>query len=138
MINKFADDYSFLSNYYPCIVVYNGYTFQSSEAAYQAQKDPSRINEFINLDADDSKHLARKVMLRPDWEDIKVQIMEEIVRAKFTQNKDLAEKLLATGEEELVEGNYWRDRFWGVYEGEGQNHLGKILMQIRDEIRSNQ
>jgi len=137
MIDKFDEEYSFLSNYYPCKVVYNGYTFLSSEAAYQSQKDPSRVEEFINLEADDSKHLARKVNIRPDWEEVKLPIMEEIVRAKFEQNKDLAEKLIATGDEELVEGNYWRDCFWGVCNGQGENHLGKILMQIRAELGGN-
>jgi len=135
MIDRFDEEYSFLSNFYPCKVIYKGHTFLSSEAAYQAQKDLSRTEEFINLGAKDSKHLGKKVNIRPDWEEVKLPIMEEIVRAKFEQNKDLAEKLIATGDEELIEGNYWHDCFWGVCNGQGENHLGQILMQIRGELK---
>ena len=80
MIDRFDKEYSFLSNFFPCRVIYNGYTFLSSEAAYQAQKDLSRTEEFINLGAKDSKHLGKKVNIRPDWEEVKLPIMEEIVR----------------------------------------------------------
>ena len=75
--------------------------------------------------------------LRPDWEKVKNGIMEEIVCAKFTQHTDLAEKLLATGDRVLVEGNHWGDTFWGVdtRTGQGENHLGKILMKVREELR---
>ncbi len=135
MIDRFDEEYSFLSNFYPCKVSYKCHTFLSSEAAYQAQKDPNCIEDFINLSAKDSKHLGRKVNIRPDWEEVKLSIMEEIVRAKFEQNKDLAEKLIATCDEELIEGNYWHDCFWGVCNGQGENHLGQILMQIRSELK---
>ena len=76
-------------------------------------------------------------MLRPDWEEIKDHEMEEIVRAKFEQNKDLRKKLVDTKDAVLVEGNTWNDRYWGVDEktGEGQNRLGKILMKIRSEMQ---
>lgn len=75
-------------------------------------------------------------MLRPDWEEVKIGIMEEIVRAKFTQNPHLAEKLLATGGQQIAEGNTWGDTCWGVDSrtGEGENHLGQILMQVRSEL----
>ena len=63
--------------------------------------------------------------------------MEDIVRAKFTQNQDMKQQLLATGNLVLVEGNGWHDTFWGVdlKTGEGENHLGRILMQVREELR---
>ncbi len=79
----------------------------------------------------------RKVLLRSDWEQVKVQLMEEIVRAKFTQNADLAQMLLATGNRLIQEGNTWHDVFWGVDQKteKGENHLGKILMKIREELR---
>jgi hypothetical protein len=59
--------------------------------------------------------------------------MTEIIRLKF-QNPGLKAKLLATGNQELIEGNTWGDCYWGVCEGNGQNHLGKILMQVREEL----
>jgi len=64
--------------------------------------------------------------------------MEEIVRAKFTQNECLREMLLATGDAVLEEGNTWNDTFWGVHlkNGQGQNHLGRILMKVREELRA--
>ena len=61
--------------------------------------------------------------------------MLDVVRAKFDQHPDLAQKLLATGDEELVEGNDWGDIYWGVYKGHGKNMLGKILMRVRAELR---
>ena len=62
--------------------------------------------------------------------------MKDIVRAKFSQNEELAKKLLATNDEYLIEGNTWGDRFWGTVNGEGRNQLGIILMQVRDELRA--
>ena len=61
--------------------------------------------------------------------------MYDICFKKFSQSEELKKKLLDTGDQELIEGNYWNDTFWGVCEGKGQNHLGKILMQIREELR---
>ena len=137
MINSFDDKYAFLSNFYECKVEYNGIVYGSSEAAFQAQKtlDIEERLQFATLTPMQSKRKGRKVALRPDWEDVKVLTMYEIVLAKFTQNPDLAEMLIATGDEELVEGNYWHDTFWGVCDGVGTNFLGKILMQIRGELR---
>ena len=81
--------------------------------------------------------MGRQVTLRTDWEQVKVSIMEKIVRAKFVQNPYLMKKLLDTGELLLIEGNTWKDTFWGVdiNNGEGKNHLGKILMNVREELR---
>ena len=62
--------------------------------------------------------------------------MYDVCKAKFTQNPELAEKLLATGEQELVEGNNWNDTFWGMCRGKGKNMLGNILMKIREELAS--
>lgn len=62
--------------------------------------------------------------------------MYEICKAKFTQNEDLKEKLLATGNNILEEGNTWGDRVWGTVNGVGENRLGKILMRVREELRN--
>ena len=72
--------------------------------------------------------------MRSDWEEVKDKVMYEIVLAKFTQNPDLKEKLLATGDESLEEGNTWGDTIWGTVDGVGENRLGKILMRVRDEL----
>ena len=85
----------------------------------------------------ESKKAGRRVTLRPDWEEVKVGIMEEIVRTKFTQNEDLKCWLIGTGDAELVEGNTWHDTCWGVdaKTDEGQNHLGKILMKVLEKLK---
>lgn len=133
VIDKFEEEYFFLSNYFECPVYYMGHKFRSSEAAYQAQKCPSRTEEFLEISADEAKKLGKTVELRADWDDVKDNIMYFIVRNKFIPNDDLMEKLIATGNAELIEGNWWKDTYWGVCDGIGENKLGKILMQIRKE-----
>lgn len=137
MINEFRDKYYFLSNFYNVKVEYLGNTYLNNESAFQAQKTykPEERLQFSNLNPSESKRLGRRIKLRPDWEEIKFDVMYEICQAKFTQNKDLKEKLLATGEEVLEEGNTWGDRIWGTVNGKGQNNLGKILMRIREELK---
>jgi ribA/ribD-fused uncharacterized protein len=80
------------------------------------------------------KKLGQKMSVRKDWDEKKLEFMNWAVREKFKDEK-LTELLLDTGEEELIEGNVWNDTFWGVCNGKGQNHLGKILMKVRDELR---
>ena len=60
--------------------------------------------------------------------------MFDLVLEKFKQNPELKQKLLETGNQELIEGNTWNDTFWGVCNGQGQNWLGKILMLARSEL----
>ena len=143
VIDIFDGEYAFLSNFYMAPVMYKGITYTNSEAAFHAQK--TRILEerykFKDLSPRDSKKLGRKIALRPDWEEVKTQKMYEIVKAKFEQNYTLREKLLATGDAELIEGTYWHDNCWGNCYCEkckniaGENRLGKILMIVRDELR---
>ena len=141
MIKEFKNQYFFLSNFYECPIYYNKLVFCNAEAAFQAQK---AINEkdqykFINLSASQARKLGKTVQLRKDWEKIKDNVMYEIVKRKFTINKELQQKLLETKEEELVEGNWWHDTYWGVDSktGIGQNKLGKILMKVREEVKNN-
>lgn len=133
-IDEFRGKYFFLSNFYNVKVMYNGLSYLNNEAAFQAQKDPTRVKEFLNLNPSEAKRLGRRVKLRADWEKVKDDIMTEIVRNKFTQNKNLMQKLLDTEDEELIEGNTWNDRYWGVCDGKGKNILGKILMGLRANI----
>ena len=137
-IDSFSGDYDFLSNFYPCSVIYDGYIYPSSEAAFQAAKCIKRSERliFTQLSPNEAKKLGRKVELREDWEGVKNKIMLEIVINKFVYNPKLAQKLLDTGETRLVEGNTWNDTYWGVCNGVGKNHLGAILMEARSYLRS--
>ncbi len=135
-ITIFKDDNFFLSNFYVAPVVYQGIRFENNEAAYQAAKCPERMRDFCGLSPQAAKRLGRRVELRPDWEAVKYDVMYEVCMAKFTQNPGLLDKLLATGDAELVEGNTWGDQVWGVCDGVGENHLGKTLMRIRSELRN--
>lgn len=74
--------------------------------------------------------------LRPDWEKVKIPIMREIKVLQYFQNPEQIWKLMATGERPLIEGNKWHDTFWGVCNGKGENHLGKIQMEIRAFFQS--
>lgn len=136
-IDKFDGDFAFLSNFYPAPINTDGMSFKSSEAAYQAQKCLNTMDkfQFCNLEPRDAKKLGRKVQLRPDWEDIKDEVMSHILSLKFRQNPNLGNLLIATGDAELIEGNHWQDTYWGVCDGVGENRLGKLLMQVRRELR---
>lgn len=140
-IDLFREEYEFLSNFYPVQVCYDGVVYANNEAAYQAQKCEQREERltFAALSADEAKRLGRKVKMRSDWEDVKIGVMRDIVRAKFEQHPYLAKRLMETGDAPLAEGNYWHDVFWGVdmKTGEGRNELGKILMALRADIRQN-
>ncbi|MEA2735214.1 MAG: hypothetical protein QOE14_1665, partial [Humisphaera sp.] len=113
-------------------------TYPSSEHAYQAAKTldvAERKKIAATTSPADAKRAGRALKLRDDWETAKFDVMERCVRDKFTRHPDLRQKLLATGDAELIEGNTWGDRVWGVYQGEGANHLGRILMKVRAELR---
>lgn len=138
-IRGFRGKYSFLSNFYStpvhALVIYNGHAYYNTEAAFQAQKCPERMCEFVSLNPSEAKHLGRYVPLRSDWDEVKDGIMYEIVLAKFTQNERLRNALLATGDANLIETNNWGDRYWGEdEEGNGENHLGKTLEKVRENL----
>ena len=138
IINEFRNDYFFLSNFYEAPVTWEGMTYGSNEAAFQGAKVLTREEReaFISLSPLKARHLGRQVQLRPDWEEVKTQVMTEIVRAKFTQHPGLAARLIATGDAQLIEGTTWHDTCWGVdlSTGKGENRLGQILMQVRAEL----
>ena len=133
---KFRNEYYFLSNMFPCKIKLGKYTFNCAEAAFQAAKCPARVAEFIGLNGYEAKKLGRKVQLRDDWNEVKLNFMERIVRAKFEQNQELSYKLSRISvHTPIVEDNNWGDTFWGVCNDKGENHLGKILMEIRLELK---
>lgn len=142
VIGEFFGEYRFLSNFASSPIVWKDVTWPTVEHAYQAAKslDPDvheRIRQLATPGA--AKRAGKVIALRPDWEVVKVSIMLELVWLKFTQNPHLADKLLATGDAFLEEGNTWNDRFWGVcppQSGRGENYLGWILMEVRERLRT--
>lgn len=136
-ITEFQGYYRFLSNFYLCDVFWEDILYPSSEHAYQASKSiKQKIRISVSHLATPSlaKRFGQGIPLRKDWDKIKIATMKEIVLCKFSQNKLLKEQLLNTGDMILEEGNRWKDEFWGIYKGKGENHLGKILMEVREKL----
>ena len=139
-IESFSGRYRFLSNFYPSPVTYDNKLYPTVEHAYQAAKTVDTIvREHIrNLPtpAQAKQFAKKKITVRQSWGFEKQNIMRDLVIQKFRTHRDLLEKLLATGSEELIEGNTWGDQYWGECPvGEGKNNLGKILMEARDLAR---
>lgn len=138
-IAEFRGEYRFLSNFWPATVVFEGIEYPTVEHAYQAAKTLD-VNERKRIallaTPGDAKRAGRALPLRADWENVKLGVMEQCVRYKFTHHAELCAKLLATGDAYLEEGNTWGDEFWGTVNGRGENHLGKILMKVREELRA--
>ena len=135
-IDSFRNEYFFLSNFFEAPVCYEGITYKSNEAAFQAQKCQNKSDrvQFSSLTPSEAKRLGRSISLRHDWETVKVNIMEDLIYAKFSQNPVLREKLIKLQDVYLEEGNDWGDKIWGTVNGQGRNLLGQILMKVRDEF----
>lgn len=135
-ITRFDGQYRWLSNFWPAEVEFEGVLYPSSEHAYQAAKtlDLEERQLFLGaVTAGQAKRLGRRITIRKDWEAVKLEVMAAILYDKFTRHPELKQKLLDTGGAELIEGNSWGDRFWGV-DGSGQNQLGKVLMALREAL----
>lgn len=135
----FSGNMAFLSNMHPCpvrIEMYGKtYEFNCSEAAFQAgkcrnEKDVMKLVKAKNGYV--AKKIGRRVTMCDGWQNDRIGWMSYVVNQKFTQNPELMEKLLDTYPLKLEETNTWHDTFWGVCGGVGENHLGKILMEIRE------
>lgn len=139
-INSFRGKYFFLSNFYPCMVEFEGLLYPSVEHAFQAAKtfDIEKRKGFqVCPTPADAKSFGKCVDLRHDWESVKIDIMLQLVRDKFTRNKsdiNLKQLLIDTADAFIEEGNKHGDKFWGTVSGVGRNELGKILMKVRSEI----
>lgn len=138
-ITEFSGPYRFLSNFWMSPFRWNGHAWKSSEHAYQAMKAIHR-NDFIAIRNAETpllaKRLARRVEIRKDWDKAwRLTYMRSILDAKFAPGSELAQKILDTGDAELIEGNTWGDEFWGVCNGVGKNYLGRMLMEIRDALK---
>lgn len=139
IVNRFRGQYAFLSNFASAPLVLYGVIYKSAEHAFQAQKsllhlERDRVRE-ANTPAE-AKTFGNVVTLRRDWDKIRDRIMLDTVRAKFNGDQALKKKLLDTYPAMLVEGNNWKDHYWGVCNGVGQNKLGRIIMTVRREIRN--
>lgn len=141
-ITKFRNDYFFLSNFYPCRLRVDGVLYITAEHLYQASKTKRKIEKIHIANADtpeEAKKLGRKVKQIDNFDFVKLDIMSTIIRLKFYGNDNLREMLLQTGDEQLIEGNYWGDVYWGCVLRDGvwvgENNLGKILMSTRNEFR---
>lgn len=137
-IESFRGRHDFLSNFHANPITFDGITYPTAEHAFQAQKthDQEARGRIATLATPGkAKYAGKRVTLRPDWEQVKREVMEAILRVKFAPGTALAAELIATGDATLIEGNTWNDRYWGVCRGTGQNHLGLILMAIREDLR---
>lgn len=139
MIDQFLGPYRFLSNFWIVDIQYEGRVYRSVEHAYQAAK--TLDEEFRQLiqktpSPGAAKRLGRIVMLDPTFEARKLDVMRELLRLKFDPRAHpaLYRSLMATKGQELIEGNTWGDTFWGQWNGQGENHLGKLLMELRDSF----
>ena len=135
-IDSFTGDYRWLSNFQFADVTLDGVVYPSVEHAYQAAKtDDAEIRAAIRAGTAAAAKRIGRGLRPPGWTERSLAVMEGLLRQKFAR-ADLRAKLLATGDEELIEGNWWNDTFWGVFRGKGHNHLGKILMRIRQDLRA--
>ncbi len=137
-IDSFHGEHRFLSNFWPAVVTLDHEHYPSVEHAYVAAKtlDAAKRKAIATVPTPGAvKRLGRSLVLREDWDTIKLDVMRDLVGQKF-EHPDLRALLLATGDEELIEGNTWGDVFWGVCRGKGENHLGKILMAVRDAAKA--
>lgn len=137
MIEQFQGDFRWLSNFAPVNVNFNGVIFPSTENAYQAAKCKYKedMEQFINCTAGQAKRKSKRIAIRDDWDQVKLGIMEDLLRQKFNQ-EPYKTNLINTREEFIQEGNTWGDVFCGVniQTGFGENNLGKLIMKIRKEL----
>lgn len=138
VVEAFEGEWRFLSHFYESPVEYRGVYYRTIEHAFQAAKtlDLAAREKIRQVhEPAEAKRLGRGVRLRPGWEVIKLDIMRHLLEQKFTVYPTLRRNLLGTGEAELIEGNRWNDRYWGVCGGQGENHLGRLIMEIRAGLR---
>lgn len=138
----FFEEYRFLSNYHKFPVEFEGLMYPSTEHAYQAAKSIIESERrFVQSltgcgsarKAGQSPSKGGMITLRDDWDDVKLDVMKTVCIEKF-KDPELASLLLATKPFKLIEGNWWKDDFWGMCTEKGKNNLGLILMDIRDNI----
>jgi len=145
MFNKsivsFEDNNSFLSNFYIHPILFENVVYKSSEHAYQAQKTLDHEEIKLVREAstpEQAKKIAQTVTLREGWGEMRVDVMRDVLWAKFSDavNPKLANKLINTKKCFIIKDNNYGDVFWGMCEHKGENMFGKLLMEIRDELKN--
>ena len=136
MIKKFQDEYRWLSNFEPVEVELDGVKYPSVENAYQAAKtlDLEERKQFETCTSLVAKIRGKNLVMWSLWDSAKLLVMYNICRQKYAQ-EPYKTLLLETGDQELQEGNWWGDVYWGVCRGQGENNLGKLIMKIRNDLR---
>lgn len=139
-ITEFSGPNRWLSNFARAEVSLDGLVYPSVENAYQAAKflDHNVRIGFTKISAHEAKARGRDQAtgeIRSGWDAIKLRVMEQLLCQKFTHYTEHGEKLIATGNCDIIEGNTWHDTYWGVYNGRGHNHLGKLIMKIRTQLQ---
>ncbi len=140
MIREFKQEYRWLSNFAPVNIKIGGISYPSVEHAYMSEKSLDKSwKEFCANEENSAgkvKRASRDILLRDDWDSIKVCVMKECLEQKFLQNP-YKELLIQTGCQRIEEGNNWGDTFWGVClkSGKGKNTLGNLIMEIRSNIK---
>lgn len=138
VIDSFSGDYRFLSNFYPSPITAHGIVYPTVEHVFQAAKTLRIVERQVIASLPtpgQAKRAGRRLELRPGWNAMRIDVMAWCLAQKFAVGSDLADRLMQTHPADLVEGNTWGDRFWGVCDGRGQNHLGKLLMARRSALR---
>lgn len=141
-ITSFRGEHFFLSNFYPCEVLYDGKIYRSVEHAFQAAKcadDVDREKIRMAPTAAVAKRIGRKIKMKPNWDADRIKVMEQLLRFKFA-NPSMRGLLITTIPQKIIEENKWHDIYWGVctcekHQSFGQNHLGKLLMKIREDLK---
>ena len=133
-------EHRWLSNMTYVNIEYNGKIYPSTENFYQAMKYKSELTRklILTLEPYEAKIYSKNnTMTNDKFEDVKLKIMLYAQRKKYSQ-EPFKSKLLSTGDCLIEEGNWWGDKFWGVdiKTREGENHLGKIIMQVREELKN--
>lgn len=154
---EFRNEFFFLSNFFPCVIEnIDGVKFPTVENAYQWCKEVDPSREFTPVDRGttvynwtkymteaspfQAKRVGRRANMKPNWDSIRVEVMRRLLKQKFQVGTELAKRLRATRNMKLEEGNWWHDNFWGICmcnrcRFRGQNMLGKLLMERREELR---
>lgn len=142
MITQFKDTYRWLSNFHKFEkpMEYDGMLFITNEHFYVAMKTTDKVlrQKVASHPLKGLKAFGNTLPLRADWDGIKDAVMLYGLRYKFSvHNPKLRTLLISTGSVEIQEGNWWNDKYWGVClkMGEGENRLGKLLMQVREETK---
>jgi len=139
-ITEFKGKYRFLSNFYDASFPHNGLVYPTNEHFYQAHKAQSLedFRQILNAPTPGvAKRLGGKIVLVDNWDIMKEAVMFTGLQAKFAASYELQQYLMGTHPVELIEGNWWGDKYWGLClkTNEGQNRLGQLLMIIRAQLR---